>query len=370
MYVVAQRVRSSGGRAGINAFLFLHGNHEIPGMSWASPDVDVIAESHPGTLVVQRVEQPSGYNDVLSYLDIAVHDSMGVERLTHLLLASPPPPSNLFAWTIGPASIRFVCQPTDDPTSEFRALLLHTMLLMAPDRVGAARALEAPVEIIAQDIPGRGVVYSLHPETQAHLAESGHFNTTATILVTYADLDTLKQIWGEEEYHWQIALALTGLSGDSLRQLGGYKVQHQPQQPWGPTASSRDIPGQIEGHWIGPGSPLIEPPGWPTGALLRSTDGTRALDLVFIEQAWFPLSEAALYTYQHTTGLQGGERWYFLRKGAAEVFEVSIGPSLTRGEVERHYGREASARSRPDYKTLQLQLTPLPRPPLPGAVGR
>ena len=330
-------------------------------MSWTSPDVDVIAESYPGTLVVQRVEQPSGDNDVLSYLDIAVHDSMGVDRLARLLLGSPPPPSNMFAWTIGPVSIRFVCQLTDDPVSEFRVLLRHTMLLIAPDRVGSARSLEAPVDIIAQDIPGRGVVYSLHPETRTRLVESDYLNTAATILVTYEDLDALKQIWGNEEYHWQIALALTGLSGDSLRQLGGCKVQHQPQQLLGPMASSRDIPGQIEGYWIGPGLPLTEPPGWPTGALLRSNDGTRALDLVFVEQAWFPLSEAALYTYQHTTGLQGGERWYFLRKGVPEVFEVSIGPSLTRGEVEHHYGREASARSRPDYKTLQLQLIPLPR---------
>lgn len=330
-------------------------------MSWTLPDVDVIAESYPGTLVVQRVEQPSGENDVLSYLDIAVHDSIGVERLARLLLGSPPPPSNTFAWTIGPVSIRFVSQSTDDPVSEFTALRKYAALLIEPNRVGSTAPFEVPVGIIAQDVPGRGVVYRLEPETLTRLVEGRALTVAATIHVAYEDLDELKRIWGNEEYHWQIALALSGLSGDSLRQLGGYKVQHQPQQLLGPMATRRDIPGQIEGYWIGPGLPLIEPPGWPTGALLRSGDGALALDLVFVEQAWFPLSEAALYTYPHTTGLQGGERWRFLHKGSAEAFEVAIGPSLTRGQVEQYYGREASARSRPEYKTLQLRLTPLLR---------
>jgi hypothetical protein len=361
MYVVAQRVRSRGGSSGINAFFFLHGSMDIPGMAWASPDVDMIAARHPGTLVVQRVEQPSGGNDVLSYLDIAVHDSFGVERLARLLIGSPPPPSNTFAWTIGPVSIRFVSQSTDDPMSEFSELKKHAVLLIEPNRVGSTSSLGGRVDIIAQDKPGVGVVYRLEPGTLKRLVESRILTTDATIHVAYEDLDALKGIWGNEEFHQQIALALTGLSGDSLHRLGGYEVRHQPQPLLGPMASSRNIPGQIEGYWIGPGLPLTESPGWPTGALLRSNDGERALDLVFVEQAWFPLSEAALYTYPHTTGLQGGERWCFLCKGSTEVFEVALGPSLTRDEVQQHYGREASARSRPEHRTVQLLLRPLPR---------
>jgi hypothetical protein len=248
----------------------------------------------------------------------------------------------------------------DDPVSEFNELSRHAVLLIEPRYVASTGDLGAPVSIIAQDSPGRGIVYSLEQETSKRLAETGVLTTAAKIHVAYEDLDVLKQIWGNEQYHWQIALALSRLSEESLRRLGGYKVQHQPQQYLGPIAFARDIPGQIEGYWIGPGD-LTEPSGWPTGALLRSKDGSRALDLVFVEQAWFPLSEAALYTYQHTAGLQGGERWRFLCKGSTEAFEVAIGPSLTRDEVEEHYGRDAAARSRPEYKTLQLQLTSLPR---------
>lgn len=52
--------------------------------------------------------------------------------------------------------------------------------------------------------------------------------------------------------------------------------------------------------------------GWPTGALLRS--GELALVLVYIETAWFPLSEAAIDTYLHTTGLAAGETWRFVTR--------------------------------------------------------
>lgn len=385
MYVAAQRVRSPGGSVGVNAFLFLHGDEDLSGVSWMCPDVDAIADKHPGTLVLQRVEQPSGGNEVLSYIDIAAHDSLGLERLARILLESPPPLSNNFAWSVGAVSLRFVSQSMGDLVSEFSELRKYAMLLLDPERrstttdahaSAAIFARDIPggdvsknlfllamgdVEIVAQDVPGVGIVYRLGAETSARFLENGVLATPATIHAAYEALDDLKRIWGNEEYHRQIALALTGLSRDALRELGGYRVQHQPQQLLGPMASSRDIPGQIEGYWIGPGLPMIEPSGWPTGALLRSNDGERALDLVFVEQAWFPLSEAALYTYQHTTGLQGGELWRFLRKGSTEAFEVAIGPSLTRGEVAQHYGPEASARSRPDYKTLQLRVTPLPR---------
>jgi hypothetical protein len=385
MYVAAQRVRSPGGASGINAFLFLHGDQEIPDSSWACPDVDVIAEHAPGTLVVQRVEQPSGGNDILSYLDVAAPDAIGVERLVRILRESPPPLGNTFAWSIEAVSIRFVAQPADDLAAEFEELRKHVVLLTDPDRAGSGSNLHASVpllardlpggmignlriaattmrgvEILAQDVPGIGVVYRLGADWIALLLESGVLTAAATVHVAYEDREALQRLWGHDEYHAEIAVALTGIPRESLSLLGGYRVEHRPARPPISVADA-SIPAQIEGYWIQPQSASAAPSGWPTGALLRTSDGTRALDLVFIERAWFPLSDAGLYSYPHTIGLQGGERWRFLRKGSDEAFEVELGPSLTRDEVAERYGPEAASRSRADHKTVQLLLRPLPR---------
>ncbi|HWO21157.1 MAG TPA: hypothetical protein VNO30_20455 [Kofleriaceae bacterium] len=334
------------------------------------------------------MEQPTGGNDVLSYLDIAAPDSMGLERLTRILWSSPSPPANIFGWTIDAVSFRFVSERVEDPVSEFLELRRHAVLLIDPKRPSSTDGQELPtallapgeipggdvsknlfllamgdVEIIAQDVPGVGIVYRLGTETAARFLEHGVLAATATLNVAYEDLDELKRVWGADAYHERIALALTGITQAALRGLGGYRVEHRPEQPGRTEVATREIPGQIEGYWLGPRSdPAQAPPkGWPTGALLRSEDGARALDLVFIERAWFPLSEAALYTYPHTFGLQGGEQWRFLCKDSNEIFEVAIGPFLTADEVARHYGPEALARSRPSYKTVQLLLKVLPR---------
>lgn len=370
MYVVAQRVISPAGQSGVNAFLFLHGGQKIPGMSWNDPDVEVIADTHPGTLVLQRVEQPSGGNDVVSYLDIVAPDSLGIEHLGRILLESPPPPASTATWSRGPIAIRFLSQSPSNHVSEFDELRKHAvLLLLRPDNASPASAQGQPIRILAQDMAGVGMAYQLDPDSSVRLIEHGVLTSAARLHVAYEDMEELKRIWGEGEYHAQIALSLTGVSQDALRRAGGYEIRHVPgtgtavADPMEPSmvATTRDIPGQIDGDWLGPQSvPVSERAGWPTGALLRSNDGTRALDLVFVESAWFPISEAALYTYQHSAGLQGGERWRFVARGSNEAFEVTIGPPLTRQEVADQYGREASVRSRSDYKTVQLLLKRLP----------
>jgi len=362
VYVVAQRVLSPGGRSGVNAFLFFHGDVDIPGVSWNDPDVDIIANAHPGTLALQRVEQPSGGNVVVSYLDIVAPDAVGFEQLGRALLEIPDPSSNAASWSRGVVAIRFVTQSSDNHASEFGELRRRALLiLLIPDKASAA-VQEQPLTLLAQDVTGVGMVYRLDSESAARLSEHNRSFVTASIHIAYEDMDAIKRAWGEKEYHAQIMLALTGSSLDALRGAGKYEIKHVPTAlvP-SMVAASRDIPGQIDGDWLAPQSPTShERAGWPTGALLLSKDGAQALDLVFVESAWFPMSEAALYTYPHSTGLLGGESWRFVARGSNETFEIAIGASLTREEVTARYGREAGARSSPDDKTVQLLLNRLP----------
>ena len=371
VYIVAQRVTSPAGQSGINAFLFLHGDQQIPGMSWNAPDIELIADTHPGMLLLQRVENATGDNDVVSYLDIAAPDSIGLKRLAQITLQISAPSSFSATWLSGPIAIRFSSQPSDDLVSEFEELRRHAaLLLLETDKPDLSGPSNKPFGIIAQDMAGVGIVYQLDSESAARLIQHGIPSANAKLRVAYEDLDELKRIWGDEAYHAQVALILTGLSQDSLQHAGGYQIRHVPET--GVTvdnspqasriAASRDIPGQIDGDWIDPRADLnAKRAGWPTGALLRSGDGERALDLVFVESAWFPMSEAALYTYQHSAALQGGERWCFLARGTNEAFEIAIGPSLTKQQVAEQYGSEASSRCRTDYKTVQLLLKRLPR---------
>lgn len=360
MYVVAQRVISTGGSSGINAFLFLHGELEIQGMSWSDPDVEVIADSHPGKLVLQRVEQPTGGNDVTSYLDIVASDSTELARLGRILLEISAPPSYVFTWSVGQIGLRFASQSPEGYASEFEELRRRAvLLLLQPGQPEASGDPERSITILAQDVAGVGMVYRLDPESVIGLSRDG-ISAAASVRVAYEDMGELKNIWGEGEYHDQIVLALTGVSLELLRRYGGYAIRHVPSDPPG-GKFARDIPGQIDGNWIGPTSEISKGDGWPSGALLLSPDRECALDLVFVESAWFPMSEAALYTYQHSAGLQGGERWRFAARDSNDVFEVSWGPSLTRQAVSDQYGREAFERSRMDHKTVQLLLKRLPR---------
>lgn len=370
MYVVAQRVVSAAGQSGINAFLFLHGDQEIPGMSWNAPSVEIIADAYPGMLVLQRVEMSPGDNDVTSYLDVVAPDAIGIRRLADIVLENPVPSSSAAMWSKGAIAIRFSSQSSGDHVSEFDELRKHaTLLLLKPDNASPISVHGHPVRILAQDVTGVGIVYQLDANSVTRFRQDENPVTTARLRVAYEDMDELKKIWGKDEYHAQVALILTGASRDALQRAGGFEIAHVPgtgSAVASPTetpinASTRDIPGQIDGDWVDPQEISIsQRSGWPTGALLCSSDGTRALDLIFVESAWFPLSEAALYTYRHSAGLQEGERWRFVARQTNEAFEVAIGPSLTRQEVMEQYGPEAGTRSRSDYKTVQLLLKRLP----------
>jgi hypothetical protein len=359
MYLTAQRVRTREGAEGINTFLFMHRNQLVPGMSWEAPDVALVAEQHPGAVIVQRLELEAGGNDVLSYLDVVADDAFGLTRLRAALSATSFEPGRGATWSLGPVAFRFFMANANprDERAELQALREHALLLLRV-RGGGAPSVTAhePLQIVAEDEAGLGVVYRLDPGSERRLRELRPGSISATLNIAYEDRSLLASLWGSDEYHQQIALALTGLSDHELARLGGVRVidLHRQLSP-AVIARSEELDGQVTGDWFGPEEEPEALTGWPTGALLRS--GELALDLVYIEQAWFPLSEAGIHTCRHAAGLAAGETWRFrTRSQPATVYRVSLGPSIARRQVAAVYGDDAAARARPDHRTVQLRL--------------
>src|SRR5438270_185469 len=80
MYITAHHVASpTSNRDGINSFLHLHG--AMPGMNWNAPNVRLVSDRIPGTLVRQQQEIEPGGNHVLSYLDVVAPDSAGMAQV-------------------------------------------------------------------------------------------------------------------------------------------------------------------------------------------------------------------------------------------------------------------------------------------------
>jgi hypothetical protein len=163
-----------------------------------------------------------------------------------------------------------------------------------------------------------------------------------------------------DDYHHGIALFVTGLSATELARMGGAEIvdvgaQLQPSIV-AAAAGAEPLADQLVGDWFGPDESFEPTQAWPTGAILRS-QGDLALDLVFIERAWFPLSEAGIYIYRHSTGLRAGEAWRFVSRDEPRLtFRASFGPALTRAQVIEQYGMQAGARCRNDQLTVQLRL--------------
>jgi len=80
MYAGAQRVRNRE-RGGINAFLYSHGSSSIPKTATGHPNLEEVATHHPGQLVQALTEVPPGWNDVLSFLDVAAPETIAIPEV-------------------------------------------------------------------------------------------------------------------------------------------------------------------------------------------------------------------------------------------------------------------------------------------------
>ena len=171
MYLTAQRVRTRDHKEGVNTFLYVHGDRAVPGISWTHPNVAMIADEHPGTLVLQRIEQGPGMNDVLSFLDVVADDAYNIVNLRASIAGATFDPSQAI-WSDGHCSFRFFYSYANrrDVESEFRVLREHALFLLpvlgedAPPVETTAR-----LRIISEDNEALGVVYRLDVASQRRL---------------------------------------------------------------------------------------------------------------------------------------------------------------------------------------------------------
>jgi hypothetical protein len=129
----------------------------------------------------------------------------------------------------------------------------------------------------------------------------------------------------------------------------------------------------IPGEFVGPGQGIGGTPTRFASAVLPRLSANpeheavfTCLDLVQVSLAdnpydwtWVVLSEAGVYTWGHTIGLNLNEPWRFVtwEFGPPRVYAVAYASPLPPQEIEALYGPDAAGSARPDYKAVQLTLT-------------
>ena len=123
------------------------------------------------------------------------------------------------------------------------------------------------------------------------------------------------------------------------------------------------LPGQVDGYWFGSTEDIpAERPGYlPTGAVLPQggvlVGDVQCLDLVPVEDAWYPLSDAGVYTYAHSASLTYGDSYFFVPAAAwGTIYLAEMGEPLDPAEVGKRFGTAAAKRARPDRKSVIVRL--------------
>ena len=133
------------------------------------------------------------------------------------------------------------------------------------------------------------------------------------------------------------------------------------------------MPRMIEGVFVGPGQAAdVAPSRFASAVLPQLTANPQTdaklvcLDLVQVSLAdnpydwtWVVLSQAGVYTWGHTIGLNLREPWRFVTWafGAPREYDVEYADPLVPDDIARLYGLEAGGVARPDYHAVQLALT-------------
>jgi len=129
----------------------------------------------------------------------------------------------------------------------------------------------------------------------------------------------------------------------------------------------------IPGEFVGPGQGVGGNPTRFASAVLPrlSADPEQdpslvCLDLVQVSLAdnaydwtWVALSEAGVYTWGHTIGLNLREPWRFVTWafGTPRVYAIAYAEPLAHCDIRALYGPEIADSARQDYKAVQLTLT-------------
>lgn len=217
MYIAAQRVRSSTGQVGINAFLHRHADGGP--IDWTNPDIALIVTGFPGELVDMSVTVKPGGNRVVSILDLAASERFGHAKIKSLLTEfGKRLGSNSEMETSGDGyAMRFLygdpasCLPT--PHDEFRDLSSAAMRLYS----NLERRRPIVFELSTSE---RGMSIRLTQESVPRVEGAG--GMAATISVDHNTKFHLEQQHGPMLLH--MVSAATNLSQEKLLTLGGVRI--------------------------------------------------------------------------------------------------------------------------------------------------
>ena len=227
MYLTAHRVEDRDGRTGINAFLYRHGEHELPASVWDSPDVVFIAEKAPGNPVRSVTAIPPGNNSVASYLDIVARNNTGYEALQSALmrirslLARDPSQS---IWTGQPVGVRFSLNRglVGDEDDEFSSLMNAALSVF---RAGQDMVLssDAPLTIILTTDADRAVFTFDQESTQRVVRQHERpYTPIASLTIKHEDRLAFEDIYGDLIQY--VVTGMTDLTPDKIAGLGGVRI--------------------------------------------------------------------------------------------------------------------------------------------------
>lgn len=230
MYATAQRVRAADGRVGVNTFVHEHGSQETPAVAWAEPDIAVISRECPGHIVSETVEVAPGGNVVLSYLDVAAHDSVPVEeirsaldRFTDSLADCSPLPSGKL---LGRIAVEFsMIETVQGIRAEEYEALEGSLLETIRSRPVPAWLSEDPLTVLVR-MDEAELAFFLDGEGAARV-RAKHLGrwSPSRVLVSHETKCEFKRMYGDMVHH--VVPLLTDLRLEEVAAMGGVRFEDE-----------------------------------------------------------------------------------------------------------------------------------------------
>jgi hypothetical protein len=227
MYLTSQRVYSaSRKKAGINTFLYRHGDQEFPGMRWDRPRLERVADERVGTRAAEHVEIGPGGNRVLSYVDIVAADSTPIAEVEEALRVfgetfSPDalPETRL----LGSIAVRFGAEfgLMDHVREEFAMIAEPALNLLRHPTEPVWRTAQ-PLEVDVEHLQEGGLRFTLREDTKRRLAAiHGPDWQAPRFSIAYDVRDAFEQAHGD--IFRNSVLILTSLEFERVAELGGMR---------------------------------------------------------------------------------------------------------------------------------------------------
>jgi hypothetical protein len=365
VYLTVHKVRSPTLRVGTNAFTYVH-DPDAP-IDWNHPDISQIATSLPGRRTEAAVEIAPGGNTVISYLDVAAANGTPYEVIRQALEAAEHQIDGRDSVLIpGPIAIRFGTELGNAPNARSEFSHLRGRLLEILDRHMPWQR-QSPLVIVERRVD-TGRVFGLDDASAARIQARRDGWQRLPLHISGDVAADFEQIHGPIRMH--AAELLTGLSGDEILEMGGYRIvdtSGREQLRW-PTLPAADdvtetIAGQVTGYWFGPRDEIPpRPEGRPTGAVLAELGGTLytapCLDLVLVNYLWVPLSMTGAPTYMHAAGLMAQETWRFVLADEPwpSIAIAELATPLPPTQIQAKFGIDAHVRARHDREAVQIRF--------------